>query len=382
MHETAEIWRSRATVRTDRSRQTLQVVFVVELVAFLSAGDRSTSRIFDVETSDGEETAESFGQHHTHAMPAPTRRSYLPARPLMLTSRPRVGYVDTSGSLARKPNCRISLESYPGFPLATYPLHVMPQELIDQLLNTACCISRKFTLSLQRVSKWCRKLALPHLWSSVMVQSTATCSLFRTGISFGPSSDEGFPQACSYTQRLWFTGSGSQLLISDVLIRCQNLTHLAVTWDILQKLMSSAGANLNFNTRHRIQLRVTTVFKNPRLVPAPSVTFHRAVTHIYFGAGNLSTPCLIADFPNVTHLAFGASQAGPPRQSTRRILPTYLFCTWGAAQNVGDCTILRVLAWDGLPSAVARRYQKGLPQCLLLQVLVGALVGGAAGRLD
>ncbi|EJF56619.1 hypothetical protein DICSQDRAFT_112947 [Dichomitus squalens LYAD-421 SS1] len=129
---------------------------------------------------------------------------------------------------------------------STTPLSNLPPELIISIFEIASCDHQQAALSISRVSTWARKIALPHLFSTVIYRSRPA---FAHGMSSGardPRTARPSHSQCwgPLVRNLWLESSGiSNASNEEALIRaCENVENLALMSQSLPVLAASIQA--------------------------------------------------------------------------------------------------------------------------------------------
>ncbi len=102
----------------------------------------------------------------------------------------------------------------------------LPPELVEQVFHSGCAISKQLSLSLCLVSSWARCLALPHLYTAVVLENQSTISTFhRTVVKSEVRSDVLSP-ARLYVRGLWVEPISS--VVVDIFNACENLKYISI----------------------------------------------------------------------------------------------------------------------------------------------------------
>ncbi|KII89793.1 hypothetical protein PLICRDRAFT_566489 [Plicaturopsis crispa FD-325 SS-3] len=121
-----------------------------------------------------------------------------------------------------------------------FPFHDLPDELVLSVFNLAAASSRQTCLSLTLVASWTRTLALPHLFSTVVLTSHTASRTFARALDH----DDGGERALLVRNLCDVSGDISGLhiqLLDQLLTRCVNATNIAV----------SSGAFLRVTLQYR-----------------------------------------------------------------------------------------------------------------------------------
>ncbi|KAF8192955.1 hypothetical protein BJ912DRAFT_961518 [Pholiota molesta] len=99
----------------------------------------------------------------------------------------------------------------------------LPPELVDHILRYACILSPSFCLVLSQTSSWARKLALPYLYSTMILKDVRTTKLVWENMVKRPIDD----QALGYHVRSVWTKFVCEKFL-DIFRRCDQLSKLAL----------------------------------------------------------------------------------------------------------------------------------------------------------
>lgn len=172
------------------------------------------------------------------------------------------------------------------------PYPELPPELVHNIFHYAARRSTPFCLTLCRVSSWARQLALPHLYSTVILRDHNSSSNYMKYLRKSPFKPPQIDfQPTTVLRSLWIEAVSDRII--SIFDKCDNLVHIALHADNLLWLVhasSEAGGNrLSHDAITRKQdLRVT-------IIKGDNWTLVRLVN---FEEPNRTTPL----FSQITHL--------------------------------------------------------------------------------
>ncbi len=143
----------------------------------------------------------------------------------------------------RKSYSKSSMESVPvevpAFELEPFP--GLPTELIVRILDIAACSSHDTANSISLVSTWARKIALPHLFNTVVYRSKPA---YSAGMSSGAKDSPHARKSQSYSwgplvRNLWTESTGIMNSPNEgqLLRACRNVENLALVSASLRSLV-------------------------------------------------------------------------------------------------------------------------------------------------
>ncbi|KAF5309235.1 hypothetical protein D9619_012716 [Psilocybe cf. subviscida] len=117
---------------------------------------------------------------------------------------------------------------------------ILPTEIVILICDEACRISPTFCLSLSQTSTWTRRLAMPHLYSTVIITKLRTAYSIPSILQPPAAvlSDPSLAPA-SHVRNLWI-GPVSKKTV-DIFTLCENVSHLAVPEDNFYWLIHSSS---------------------------------------------------------------------------------------------------------------------------------------------
>jgi len=109
------------------------------------------------------------------------------------------------------------------------PFTRIPPELVHRILNLAAAASRHSSLDICLVASWARRIALPHLFHTIVIKDKESNSQFNTFLLSPPHSpvDFTFPIA-PFVTNIWMECIHDLDCIIPVNELCDNVTHLAL----------------------------------------------------------------------------------------------------------------------------------------------------------
>ena len=135
------------------------------------------------------------------------------------------------------------------------PFPDLPSELIIRILDIAACGSHHAAQSISRVSTWARKIALPHLFNTVVYRSKPA---YSAGMSSGAKDSPHARRSQSYSwgplvHNLWAESTGimNAVIEGDIFRACPNVENLALVSASLRSLAPSVQFQ---NAAHRQEM--------------------------------------------------------------------------------------------------------------------------------
>ncbi|KJA18183.1 hypothetical protein HYPSUDRAFT_45501 [Hypholoma sublateritium FD-334 SS-4] len=194
---------------------------------------------------------------------------------------------------------------------------ILPPEIVDHIFRYACILSTSFCLALCESSSWTRKLAIPYLYSTIVVTKLRKAMTLSAalGLQLVNSPIPNFvPKA--HVRSIWIEPVSNMTL--HIFRTCDVLLNLAITEDNLNWIIhSSSPATARLSI---LQERTITRKQDLHLLlidakrrywsqamlassanPSP---FFTKVTHLRLGKmGSYSTHLNIAHFTRLSHIA-------------------------------------------------------------------------------
>ncbi|KAJ3561257.1 hypothetical protein NP233_g10304 [Leucocoprinus birnbaumii] len=107
----------------------------------------------------------------------------------------------------------------------------LPTEVVEHVFHCGCSTFSELCLTLCLVSSWTRRLALPHLYSIVKLETQASLVAFHRAIAQGMTSvhsesDTRFPPPRLHVRSLWIVPISN--VVVDIFNACKNLERLSV----------------------------------------------------------------------------------------------------------------------------------------------------------
>jgi hypothetical protein len=204
-----------------------------------------------------------------------------------------------------------------GLLLAPFP--ELPPELVHVIFHHAARWSTEFCLTLCRVSSWTRRLALPHLYSTVILKNHGSSSHYIKRLSKPPLTPPQYDFHPKTVLRSLWNEPVSDRIVS-IFEQCDDLVHMALHPDNLFWLFHASSSSASYRrlshdaiTRKqdlhivivagtRLVLRSLTRFidQDPSLItPLFSQITHLRLARI----DEYETDLLISQFTRLTHLA-------------------------------------------------------------------------------
>lgn len=107
-----------------------------------------------------------------------------------------------------------------------------PPELVQEFVHHAACLSTGSCLALCRVSSWTRKLALPHLYSTVILKTHLQKKHFLECLSRSPFTSVHLHfEPKKEVRGIWVEPASDHIV--SIFEQCDNLTHIALHADNL-----------------------------------------------------------------------------------------------------------------------------------------------------
>lgn len=195
----------------------------------------------------------------------------------------------------------------------------LPTEIVISILHEACRISPNFCLSLSQTSIWTRRLAMPHLYFTIIITKlpTAYSILKILEQPVVALSDSSFIPA-PHVRSLWI-GPASKKTV-DIFIACKSLTHVALQednfyWLIHSSTQGVAGSETTIDTissKPDLELFILNARKPfwhasqlAFLPPAPSSPFFAKIRRLWLGKTGAydSGGLYLQHFTRLTHVA-------------------------------------------------------------------------------
>ena len=194
---------------------------------------------------------------------------------------------------------------------------ILPAEIVDHIFRYACILSTSFCLTLCQSSSWTRKLAIPYLYSTIVVTKIRNAMILpqALGRTLVSNPIPNF-QPKAHVRNIWIDPMSNLTL--QIFRTCDALQNLALTEGNLHWIIhaSSPGApRLSFlpqrtvTRKHDLRLLLIDAkhYYWPQAVLASSAhpsPFFEKVTHLRIGTiGPYSTHLNIAHFPRISHIA-------------------------------------------------------------------------------
>ncbi|THH17581.1 hypothetical protein EW146_g3250 [Bondarzewia mesenterica] len=184
----------------------------------------------------------------------------------------------------------------------------LPAELVHHILRFSAASSTSSCLTLCLVSSWVHDLAIPYLFSQVILTIPARAHAFRTRVirSTNPTHDAANPLALIHN--LWVSSNASVNFGVDILCKCPNLRHAAIDIQSFSTLLSvelppqeSDECDSNETDLHLTlfgSVRQNTQYPSRSAFTAPIL---ERITHLHLLTGSLPGPSIY--LPRLTHLA-------------------------------------------------------------------------------
>ncbi|KDR74293.1 hypothetical protein GALMADRAFT_575278 [Galerina marginata CBS 339.88] len=108
----------------------------------------------------------------------------------------------------------------------------LPPELVDNIFHYACILSTSFCVALCQISTWTRRLALPYLYSTVVLKDMAAQEAFSRNllprtVPIHPPQPDFHPT--KYVRSLWTEAVSSRVL--SIFAPCDGISNLALHVD-------------------------------------------------------------------------------------------------------------------------------------------------------
>jgi hypothetical protein len=124
---------------------------------------------------------------------------------------------------------------------------ILPTEVVILIFHEACSISPTFCRSLSQTSIWTRRLALPHLWSTLLITKLNTAysipNILRQPVA--ALSDPPFIPA-SHVRSLWIDPVSKKTI--DIFTICAKISHIALQEDNFYWLIHSSSAGSPYSS--------------------------------------------------------------------------------------------------------------------------------------
>ncbi|KAF9449481.1 hypothetical protein P691DRAFT_703126 [Macrolepiota fuliginosa MF-IS2] len=102
----------------------------------------------------------------------------------------------------------------------------LPPEVIEHVLHRGCAVDRHFCLTLCLVASWTRRLALPYLYSMVMLETQSSILNFDRVITKTKNSSSAVLPARIHVRSLWVEPISN--IVVDIFNACENLEYISV----------------------------------------------------------------------------------------------------------------------------------------------------------
>jgi hypothetical protein len=209
----------------------------------------------------------------------------------------------------------------------------LPPELVDYVFRCGCILSTSFCLALCQTSAWTRKLALPYLYSTIIIKNTQTARhIYRTVVEH--PTDSLYPGLLlrNYIRSVYVDSDVFEMPM-DIFRNCDRLSRLALGEEIFRLTVLFSSDHSGYSTssigisEHAILCKpdihlLIFCISNPELSPSfrNSPLFFK-VTHLRFGRMRSYSKCIdgyLAHFKRLTHIAL------PYQRPQVHILPDLL----------------------------------------------------------
>ncbi|KAF9530950.1 hypothetical protein CPB83DRAFT_904934 [Crepidotus variabilis] len=190
----------------------------------------------------------------------------------------------------------------------------LPPELRQHVLRYACILSTSFCVALSNLSSWTRTLALPYLYTTIVVKKYAMSASFWLAISKPlpvAQLPDFRPSAC--VKSLWIAPVSNTIV--KIFSRCENIVNFALPAENLHWLVHSTSMEPLTTWGQRIKNRMdyqVLVLEAKRATwslahladETQKTPFFDAVTHLRIAAvGSYSTHLELAHFKRLSHIA-------------------------------------------------------------------------------
>lgn len=177
----------------------------------------------------------------------------------------------------------------------------LPPEVVEHVLHRGCAVSRQFCLALCLVSSWTRRLALPYLYSTVVLETQSSISSFYHAVARRRYDSLAVPPACLYVYGLWVKPISN--VVVDIFNACENLEYISVHEEnLLWLIRAPFGQNASFD-----------LAPSPEMPPASNKNLHlwvaRGRTHKWsmYPMDTITTTLPSPFLSKVTHLRLDCS---------------------------------------------------------------------------
>ncbi|KAF8959446.1 hypothetical protein BDZ97DRAFT_1395061 [Flammula alnicola] len=196
----------------------------------------------------------------------------------------------------------------------------LPLELVDHILQYACILSTSFCLALSQLSKWTRQLALPYLYSTIIIKKLRTATVLPHILQTTPyhSPIPAFlPKV--HVRSLWIEAVSNRTL--EFFRYCDNASNIALNNDNFLWLVQASSSAQNRMPFLSGQLSGQSILRKPdlhllmldakrpdwSLAPLadsdPSPLFNK-ITHLRIGRiGPYTSHLDLAHFKRLSHIA-------------------------------------------------------------------------------
>lgn len=205
-----------------------------------------------------------------------------------------------------------------------------PSELVHEILQYASCMSTHFCLTLCRVSAWTRHLALPHLYSTIVITDRTKCAKLCVALSEPCQSRDTAPLIPkTWVRNVWLNVDSAAadhiLTIFKVSARIRHLALTGYHFSVLVRKRFTDNPTNSFwryiNAKQDLHLTITAIYNNhwslAKRVYIPSLTtpLFTKITRLRLVSLQSYQGCLnIAHFTRLTHFAIPYRHADHARE--------------------------------------------------------------------